>query len=112
MTDVSVSLRKAEADFTIKPGTRLDVEAIRHAIRSYGFTPTWLEFTVRAEVMAREGRPTLKLLDTGQLIRLVETPQLDALRKALGGRAATAVITAVIPEGEQEAAAIKSFAPN
>lgn len=111
MTDVSVSLRKAEADFTIRPGTRLDVEAIRQAIRSYGFTPTWLEFTVRAELIAREGQPTLKLLDTGQLIRLVENPQLDDLRKALAGGAAKAVITAVIPEGEREGAAIKSFAP-
>lgn len=110
MTDVSVSLRKAEADFTIKPGTRLDVEAIRQAIRSYGFTPTWLEFTVRAELIAHEGKPALKLLDTGQLIRLVENSQLDALRKALAGRVAKAVITAVISEGGQEGAAIKSFA--
>ncbi|MBI4381834.1 MAG: hypothetical protein HY574_11680 [candidate division NC10 bacterium] len=110
VTDVAVSLRKAEAEFSLKPGTRLNVEAIRHAIRSYGFTPTWLEFTARAELMAREGRPTLKLLDTGQLIRLVENSQLDALRKALAGRAPKAVITAVIPEGEQEAAAIKSYA--
>ena len=111
MTDVTVSLRKAEADFAIKPEARLNVETIRQAIRDYGFTPTWLEFTVKADLMTHEGKPTLKLLDTGQLIPLMETPQLDALRKALTGKAAIAVITAVIQEGEQEGAAIKSFAP-
>ncbi len=109
MTDVSVSLRKAEADFTIRPGTRLDVEVIRHAIRSYGFTPTWLEFAVKAELTTHEGRPALKVFNAGQLIRLVENPQLGALREALRGRGATFFITAVIPEGEQEDAAIKSF---
>jgi hypothetical protein len=109
VTDVSVSLRKAEADFTIRPGTRLDVEAIRQAVRSYGFTPTWLEFTARAELIAHEGKPALKLLGTGQLIRLVENPQLGALRKGLTGKAANAVITAVIPEGEEEVATIKFF---
>ncbi len=109
MTDVSVSLRKAEAAFTIKPGMHLDVEAIRRAILSYGFTPTWLEFIVKAELTTHEGKPALKVLDTGQFIRLVENPPLDALRKALTGRTAPAVITAVIPEGEQEGAAIKSF---
>lgn len=111
MTDVSVSLRKAEADFTIKPGARLDVKAIRHAIRSYGFTPTWLEFTIKAELTTHEGKPALRTLETGQFIELKENPQLDALRKALTGRTAKAVITAVISEGEQEGAALKSFAP-
>lgn len=109
MTDVSVSLRKAEADFTIKAGTRFDVDAIRRAIRDYGFTPTWLEFTVKAELTTHQGKPALRALDTGQFIRLVENPPLDALRKALIGRTAPAVITAVIPEGEGEIAAIKSF---
>ncbi len=93
----------------ITPGTRLDVEAIREAVRSYGFTPTWLEFTVTSELVRHEGQPALKLLDTGQLIRLVENPQLGALRKGLTGKAANAVITAVIPEGEEEVATIKSF---
>ena len=111
MTDVSVSLRKAEADFTLKPGTRLDVEAIRQAIRSYGFTPTWLEFTIKAELTIHEGKPALRTLETGQFIELKENPQLEALRKALTGRTAIAVITAVISEGEREGAAIKSFAP-
>jgi hypothetical protein len=109
VTDVSVSLRNAEADFTIKPGTRLDVDAIRQAVRSYGFTPTWIEFTVTAELMTHEGKPALTLLDTGQRIRLVETPQLDALRRALAGRTAHVVVTAVISEGEGEVASIKSF---
>ena len=109
MTDLSVSLRKAEADFALKLGARLEIEAIRQQIRSYGFTPTWLEFTVWAELITHEGKPTLKLLGTGQLIRLAENPQLDALRKGLRGRAATAVVTAIIPEGEGEVATIKSF---
>ncbi|MBI2902810.1 MAG: hypothetical protein HYY12_04390 [Candidatus Methylomirabilis oxyfera] len=104
-----MSLRKAEAEFSLKPGARLEIEAIRRQIRSYGFTPTWLEFTVRAELIAHEGKPTLKLLETGQLIRLVENPQLDALRKALAGRTAKVVVTAVISEGEGEVATIKSF---
>jgi len=109
VTDVTVSLRKAEADFAIKPEARLNVETIRQAIRDYGFTPTWLEFTVKADLMTHGGQPTLKLLDTGQLIRLVETPQLDALRKALAGGTAKVVVTAVISEGEGEVATIKSF---
>ena len=109
MTDVSVSLRNAEADFAIKPGVRLDVQAIRQAIRSYGFTPNWLEFTVKAELTTHEGRPALKVLDTAQLIRLVENPQFHALRNALRGGAAAAVVTAMIPEGEGEVAEIKSF---
>ncbi len=109
MTDVSVSLRKAEADFTIRPRTRLDVEVIRHAIRTYGFTPTWLEFAVKAELTTHEGKPALRTLETGQFIGLKENPQIDALRKALTGRTAIAVITAAIQEGEGEVATIKSF---
>lgn len=109
MTEVSVSLRKAEADFTTGPGTRLDVEAIRQAVRSYGFTPTWLGFTVKAELTTHEGKPALKTLETGQIIRLVENPQLDALRKSLAGRTAKVVVTAVISEREGEVATIKSF---
>ncbi|MBI3780837.1 MAG: hypothetical protein HY278_07265 [candidate division NC10 bacterium] len=109
MTDVSVSLRKAEADFTIKPDARLNVEAIRQAIRSYGFTPTWLELTVKAELTSYQRRPALRTVETGQFIELKENPQLDALRKALTGKIAIAVITAVIPEGKGEVATIKSF---
>ena len=106
---MSVSLRKAEADFTIRPGTRLDVQAIRQAIRSYGFTPTWLEFTVKAELTTHEGRPALRTVETGQFIELKEHPQLHALRKALTKRSVAAVVTAMIREGEKEGAAITSF---
>ncbi len=109
MTDVSVSLRKAEAEFALRQGTRLDAGAIRQAIRSYGFTPTWLEFTVKAELTTHEGRPALRVAGTGQLIGLAEDPQLSALLKALTGRPTTAIITAVIPEGGGESAVIKSF---
>lgn len=64
MADIFVSLRKAEADFTIRPGARLDVEAIRQTVRSYGFTPTWLECTVKVKLATQEGSPALELVDT------------------------------------------------
>lgn len=102
MDKVQADLDKAEARFTLRPGKALDVEQVRAAVKKAGFTPTWIAFTVKGVLAAREGGWAIELQDPRQVIQLDEGEGLTRLREAgaVGKRVTVAV---KIPSGKDQA---------
>lgn len=99
MDKVQADLDKAEARFTLRPGKVLDVEQVRAAVKKEGYTPTWIAFTAKGVLTAREGGWTVELQDPGQVIRLDDGEGLKRLREAgAGGKRVTVAVK--IPPGK------------
>lgn len=93
MDKVQADLEKAEARFTLRPGRVLDVEQVRAAVKKAGFTPTWIAFTAKGVLAAREGGWAVELQDPAQVIRLDESEGLKRLREAgAAGKRVTAAL--------------------
>lgn len=81
MQNVTVSLEKAIAEFTLAPEQELEPERLRKAVVKAGFTPRDIEITAVGELTAQNGQFALKVTGSGQLFRLVENEQLTRLKQ-------------------------------
>ncbi len=81
MQNVTVSLEKAMAEFTLVPEQELDPERLRKAVVKSGFTPRDIEITAVGEIITQDGQLSLKVTGSGQLFRLADNEQLAQLKQ-------------------------------
>lgn len=81
MQNVTVSLEKAMAEFTLAPEQELEPERLRKAVVKAGFTPRDIEIMAVGEITRQDGQLSLKVTGSGQLFRLVENEQLAQLKQ-------------------------------
>lgn len=101
MDKVKVSLKKAQADFRLKPGIPLDVAKLREAVVKAGFTPTWVKFKAAGHLVEQNGRMGFKVKGSEQVIPLEGTQELAQLRQKASRKEVT--IRAVIPHKKKKA---------
>jgi len=78
--NVKVSLEKAQATFSLKPGKELQPEVLRKAVVDAGFTPRDIFITVRGRLKEEEGKPAFQPTGSGQVFSLVENAELTKLK--------------------------------
>lgn len=81
MQNVTVSLEKAMAEFTLAPEQELDPVRLRAVVVKAGFTPRDIEITAVGEIIRLDGQFALKVTGSGQLFRLVDNEQLTRLKQ-------------------------------
>jgi hypothetical protein len=69
--NVDVSLLKARANFSLKPGKELQPEVLRKAVMDAGFTPRDIFLTVRGKLIEQDGKPVFQPVGSNQLFSLV-----------------------------------------
>ena len=66
-----MSLLKARATFSLKPGKELQPEVLRKAVVDAGFTPRDVFLTVRGKLTEQDGKPVFQPVGSNQLFSLV-----------------------------------------
>lgn len=79
MENVDVSLLKARATFSLKPGKELQPEVLRKAVVDAGFTPRDIFITARGKLTEQDGKPVFQLVASSQLFSLMENEELTKL---------------------------------
>jgi len=69
--NVDVSLLKARATFSLKPGKELQPEVLRKAVVDAGFTPRDIFITVRGKLTEQNGKPVFQPEGLSQVFSLV-----------------------------------------
>ena len=80
MENVDVSLLKARATFSLKPGKELQPEVLRRAVVDAGFTPRDIFLTVRGKLTEQDGKPVFQPVVSSQLFSLMENEELTKLK--------------------------------
>ena len=71
MENVDVSLLKARATFSLKPGKELQPEVLKKVVVDAGFTPRDIFLTVRGKLTEQDGKPVFQPVGSNQLFSLV-----------------------------------------
>lgn len=95
-----MSLAKAQADLTLKPGRPLEVERLRKAVLDAGFTPTWIRVEAVGLLHKQNGRYGLRIPESGQVIPLEANEVVERLLQAPGGPDQPVAATVLIPQGK------------
>lgn len=80
MENVNVSLEKAQATFSLKPGKKVEPQVLRQAVVDAGFTPRDIFVTVRGKLKEVDGKFVFQPVGLEQLFQLVENPELKKLK--------------------------------
>jgi len=75
-----VSLKKAQANFSLKPGKELQPDVLRKTVVKAGFTPRDIFITVRGMLKEKDGKPAFQPTGSGQVFSLVENAELTKLK--------------------------------
>ncbi len=81
MENVDVSLLKARATFSLKPGKELQPDVLRKTVVKAGFTPRDIFITVRGMLKEKNGKPAFQPVGSSQLFSLVENPEFAKLKR-------------------------------
>ena len=108
MDNVKANLKEARTDIQLKERQPLEVEQLRKAVVDAGFTPTWIRFEAVGRLTTRDGSPSFKVEETGQVILLVSDEKLEELKKTVGQNGNSISIFGLIPK-DKEAARIERF---
>lgn len=71
---VNVSLNKALVSIDLKAGNSVRLDQIRKAILANAFTPKEATVSVVGQIVEANGKPALKVTNTGQLYELAPAP--------------------------------------
>lgn len=107
MDNVKADLDKAEARFTLQPGTKLDLGKVREAIKKAGYKPTWIAFAATGALVARDGAWSLEVKGSEQVLPLEENEALKKLRETVAAGRLVAVALK-IPAGKDRGV-VESF---
>ncbi len=80
MENVDVSLKKAQANFSLKPGKELQPDVLRKTVVKAGFTPRDIFITVRGMLKEKGGKPAFQHVGSGQVFSLVENAEFTKLK--------------------------------
>ncbi len=80
MENVKVSLEKAQATFSLKPGKELQPEVLRKAVVDAGFTPRDIFITVRGKLSDKGGKVAFQPAGSTQLFSLAKNAALAKLK--------------------------------
>ena len=75
-----MSLLKARATFSLKPGKELQPDVLRKTIVDAGFTPRDIFITVRGKLSEKDGKFAFQSTGSAQLFFLAENAELVKLR--------------------------------
>ena len=75
-----MSLLKARATFSLKPGKELRPDILRKAVKGAGFTPKDIFITVRGNLKEKDGKPGFQPMGSTQVFSLVENAELTKLK--------------------------------
>ncbi len=75
-----MSLKKAQANFSLKPGKELQPEVLRKAVVDAGFTPRDNFVTVRGKLTEQDGKPVFQPEGLGQVFSLVVNTEQGKLK--------------------------------
>ena len=75
-----MSLLKARATFSLKPGKELQPEVLRKAVVDAGFTPRDIFITVRGKLKEMGGKPAFQPTGSGQVFSLVKNAEFTKLK--------------------------------
>jgi len=75
-----VSLKKAQANFSLKPGKELQPDVLRKTVVKAGFTPRDIFITVRGMIKEKDGKPAIQHVGSGQVFTLVENAEFTKLK--------------------------------
>ena len=75
-----MSLEKAQATFSLKPGKDLQPEVLRKAVVDAGFTPRDIFITVRGRLKEEDGKLAFQPAGSAQAFSLVENAELTKLK--------------------------------
>ncbi len=75
-----MSLLKARATFSLKPGKELQPEVLRKAVVDAGFTPRDIFITLRGMLKEKDGKPGFQPMGSTQVFSLVENAELTKLK--------------------------------
>lgn len=95
-----MSLAKAQADLTMKPGRPLEVEQLRKAVIEAGFTPTWIRVEAIGLLLKQDGSHGLRIPESDQVIPLEANEILDRLLRTPGAVGRPIAATVLIPKGK------------
>ena len=92
---VDVSLEKGLAVVKMKPGNTATLKQLNEAITRNGFTMKDSTATVAGTVITTEGKPTLRVSGSNDLLQLVPQPASAPMASMVGK---TVVVEGTIPE--------------
>lgn len=93
----------------MKEGAPLRPESFRDAVKKTGFTPTWMKVRARGVVAEREGRPSLRVSESGQAFSLVENGVLEDLQSKTGLDEEDVLVTATVEGGDPVVLRLEAF---
>ena len=80
MENVDVSLLKARATFSLKPGKELLPEGLRKAVVDAGFTPRDIFITARGNLKEMGGKLAFQPVSSSQVFSLAVNPEQGRLK--------------------------------
>ncbi len=96
MENVDVSLKKAQANLSLKPGKELQPDVLRKTVVKAGFTPRDIFITVRGLLKEMDGKPAFQHGGSGQIFSLVENAEFIKLKAK--GLKETGLVAKVVGE--------------
>jgi copper chaperone CopZ len=94
---VDVSLEKGLAVVTMKPGNTATLKQLNEAIAKNGFTMKDSTATVVGTVVTADGKATIRVSGSNDLLQLVPQSGAPPTAASMGGK--TVVVEGTIPEG-------------